>query len=62
MLSGAVKNYYVVKRTVYDVLVKKINAIQTSNARNVVKKADYNAKIAEIEKKMLDPDQSNTKI
>ena len=56
-LNDSVKTE-VVKKTVYDELVKKVNAIQTSDARNVVKKANYNTKIAEIEKKILDPDRS----
>ena len=37
-------------------LVKKINAIQTANTRNLFLKTDYNIKIDEIEKKILDHD------
>ena len=37
----------VVKETVYDQLIKKAKA-QTSHPRNLVRKADYNIKIAEI--------------
>ena len=48
----------VVKKTVYNELFKKGNAIQVVNAGNLVKKADYNTKIAEIEKKILDHDHS----
>ena len=40
-LSYVVKNKVVVKDC-NDELVKKVNAIQTSNAKNLVKKADYN--------------------
>ena len=41
----------VVKETVYDELVKKVNAIQTNDASNLVRKADYDTKIVEIEGK-----------
>ena len=51
-LSDVVKND-IVKKSLNDELVKKVNAIQ---AGNLVKKADYNTKIAEIEKKILDHD------
>ena len=47
--SNVVKNYFV-KKIVYHELVKKFNAIQTND---LVEKADYNAKILEIEKKFL---------
>ena len=44
----------VVKKIVHDELVlKKVNAIQTTDTSNLVKKAGYNTKIAEIEKKIL---------
>ena len=48
-----------VKKTVYNELVKKVNAIQTTDTSNLVKRIEYNTKIGEIEKKMLDhdPDQ-----
>ena len=35
-------------------LVKKVNAIQVTDTRNLVKKADYDTKIEKIEKKILD--------
>ena len=38
---------------------KKVNAIQTTDTSDLVKKADYNTKIGEIEKKILDHDHSN---
>ena len=49
-LSNAVKNDFV-KKTKYNELVKKVNAIQTTNTSNFVKKTDYNTKISEIENK-----------
>ena len=39
-----------------DELVKKVNAIKTADTSNLVNKADYNIKIAETEKKILDHD------
>ena len=45
-------------KTVYDELVEKVNAIQATDPSNLVKKADYDTKIAEIEKKILDHDHS----
>ena len=54
-LSDVVKNE-VVKKAVYDELLKKVNAIQTTHTCSSVKKADYNTKIDEIEKKILDYD------
>ena len=42
-----------VKKTVYDELIKNLNAVQAINPGNLDKKADYNRKIAEIEKKNL---------
>ena len=41
----------------YDELVKKFNAIQTNDTSSLVKKADYNTKIDEIEKKMPNQDK-----
>ena len=38
-------------------MVKKINAIQSTDTSNLVKKADYNTKIGEIEKKIQDHDK-----
>ena len=49
-LSNVVKND-VVKKTVYDKLVAKVNDIDTSE---LVKKNDYNTKITEIEGKIPD--------
>ena len=54
-LSDAVKNE-VVKKTIYDELDEKVNAIQTSNVSMLVKRADYNTTIAQIEKKIIDRD------
>ena len=48
-LVDIVKNQ-VVKKKVYDKLVIKAHAIQTIDTSNLVKKADYNIKIAEIGK------------
>ena len=50
-LSDTVKNK-VVKKTVYDELVKNVDAIETTDTSNLVKKADYDIKIDEIEKKI----------
>ena len=44
----------VVKRDVYDELVQIVNPIQTTNTSNLVKKAEYNTKIAKIENKIFD--------
>ena len=49
-LSNVVKND-VFKKTEHDELVKKVNAIQTTNTSNLVKKIDYNTKINETENK-----------
>ena len=37
----------------YDELVKKVNAIQTTDTSSLVKKTDCNTKVNEIEKKLL---------
>ena len=62
-LSDIVKND-VVKKAVYDIIVKKVNNIDTSgillktkyevslDTSELVKKTDYNAKITEIEGKI----------
>ena len=42
-LSNVVKTE-VIKKTVYGKLLKKVNAIQTNNASNLVKKTDYDTK------------------
>ena len=39
-LNDVVKNV-VVKKTVYDELVKKVNAIKTTDTSNLIRKADY---------------------
>ena len=52
-LSDAVKNE-VVKKTVYDKLVKKVNAIQNTDTINSVKNAHSNTKTAKIKNKILD--------
>ena len=52
-LGNVVKNY-VVKKTVYDKLVAKVDNIDTSG---LAKKTDYNTKITEIEDKI--PDSSS---
>ena len=41
------------KRNLYDELVKEVNAIHTNDTSNLVKKADYNKGIDEIEKTIL---------
>ena len=45
-----------IKNTVYNQLVKKVNAIQTTDTSNLGKQADYDTKISEIEKKSTDND------
>ena len=49
-LSNAVKTD-VAKKAVYDKLVKNVNATHTIDIRDLVKKADFDKKIEEIEKK-----------
>ena len=39
--------------TVYDELVKKVNPILTNDTSDLVKKADYNTKFEDIDKKTL---------
>ena len=57
-LSDVVKND-VVEKTDYYEFVKKINAIKTIDKSDLVKKADYNTKIGEAEKKLYhDHDKS----
>ena len=48
-LSNVVKND-VFKKTEHDELVKKVNAIKTTDTSKLVQKTDYNTKIYEIEK------------
>ena len=57
-LSNVLKNK-IVRKTVYDELVKNFNAIKTTYTKNLVEEADYIIKIAEIEKKFLDCDHNN---
>ena len=57
-LSDVLKNK-IVRKTVYDELVKNFNAIKTTYTKNLVEEADYIIKIAEIEKKLLDCDHNN---
>ena len=40
----------------YDELAENVHVIQTTDTCDLVLKADYNTKIAETEKKMLDQD------
>ena len=57
-LSDAIKNN-VVKKTEYDELIKKDNNIKTTDTSDLVRKADYDTKIGEIEKKITNRDHSN---
>ena len=41
------------KKTVYNDLVKKVNTIQTTETSDLVKKTDCNPKVRKIEKKIL---------
>ena len=49
-----VVNKKVLKKDVYDELLKKVNSIQTNDTIDSVKKTDYNTKINEVEKKITD--------
>ena len=49
-----VVNKKVLKKDVYDELLKKVNSIQTNDTIDLVKKTDYNTKINEVEKKITD--------
>ena len=44
----------VVKQTVYDELIKKVNAIQANDTTDLFKKTGCNTQIDEIEKKISD--------
>ena len=46
-LSDVVKNN-AVKKTKYDELFKKVDAVESTGTSNLVKKLDYNTKINEI--------------
>ena len=43
----------VVKETVSNKLVKFVNAVQTTDTSNLVKKADYDIKLAKLNRKYL---------
>ena len=43
----------------YDKLVDNVNAIQTTDASDLVKKANYDTKICETENKITDHDHNN---
>lgn len=45
-LNNVVKNN--AKKTIFNELVEQINAIQTINGSDLIKKADYNTKIVEM--------------
>ena len=51
-ISDVVKKYDI-KKTEYDELAKKTNAIQTTDTSNLNKKTDYDPKIKEIKKKIM---------
>ena len=51
-LTDLVKNK-VIKKTDYDELVKKVNAIQTTHTGYLVKKTDYHTKLNEIQKILI---------
>ena len=55
-LTNAVEKE-ILKKHVYDQLVKKVIVIQTINTSDLIKEADYNTKINEIEKKIPDHDK-----
>ena len=57
-LSNVVKNE-VIKKTKYNELVKKVNAIKITDTSNLVNQPDYDTKINKIEKKSIDHDHSN---
>ena len=50
-LSDLVKDKIVIK-DIYDELVEKVNAIQTTDAINFVKKTDCDTKIGEVDRKI----------
>ena len=58
-LINIVKNE-VVKKTVLDKLVKKVNALTNINTSDLVKKADYNTKIEDLENKIPNHDKYTT--
>ena len=48
----------VVKETEYDELMRKVNAIQTADTSDLVRKTDYNTKTNEIKYKTIDHDHN----
>ena len=52
----------VVKKTVYDQLAKRFNAIQTFDTGDLFKNADYNKKIENIENKIRNHDIYNPEL
>ena len=48
----------VVKETEYDELIRKVNAIQTTDTSDLVRKTDYNTKTNEIKYKAIDHDHN----
>ena len=57
-LSDVVVEKEVVKKDVYDELVKKVYTIQTADTGNLVIKANYYRKIEETEKKIINHDHN----
>ena len=55
-LSNVVKSD-AVKKTLYDELVKKVNAIQTIDTSDLVKKTDYDTKLEETKRKIPNHDK-----
>ena len=51
----------IIRREVYDELVKKVNAIQTTDIGNLVKKLTIISKTNEVEKSILDHGQETNK-
>ena len=49
----------VVKRDIYDELVKKVNAIETTDTSDLTKKAHYDTRIGEVERKITDNENKN---
>ena len=52
----------VIKKTLYDQLVKRFNAIQTFDTGDLFKNADYNKKIENIENKIRNHDIYNPEL
>ena len=45
-------------KTEYDELIRKVNAIQTTDTSDLVRKTDYNTKTNEIKYKTIDHDHN----